>query len=136
MAKLRGMVTHGLKPAEGDAVQFVIELPGYAYEKFSLSEGAPVLWKSEPCEKGRRCRFAIAGESHMGFHAHDVTESLEVVTGILVVCNTEGTFHIGPGQSFSSPPDQIHSVGFCGFGEVIADWPEQETNELVIRIYQ
>ena len=136
MAKLRGMVTSAVKPKDGEAIQFVIELPGYAYEKFTLSEGAPVLWKSEPCETGKQVRFAIAGSAHMGFHAHDVTENLRVVTGILEICTDEGCFHIGPNQDFSSPPDQIHSVGFCGYGEAIAHWPEQETNELVIRIYQ
>lgn len=136
MAKLRGMVTAGLKPGQGEPIQFVLELPGYAYEKFTLSEGAPVLWKSEPCDKGRKCRFAVAGEARMGFHGHDVSENLTVVTGVLEIATEDGTFHIGPGQEFTSPPNQIHAVGFCGFGEVVAHWPEQETNELVIRIYQ
>ena len=44
--------------------------------------------------------------------------------------------HIGPGEEFISPPDQIHSVAFCGFGEVVAHWPEQQTSDLNIRIYQ
>ena len=135
MAKLRGMVTNSVKPSEGKMVEFALELPGYAYEKFNLAEGAPVLWKSEKCEKGRMCRFAVAGESRMGFHAHDVTEILKVITGVLEIGTNEGTFHIGPGQEFTSPIDQVHSVGFCGFGEVEAHWPEQETNELNIRIY-
>lgn len=136
MAIFRGMVTNGKRPNEGQMAEFSLPLPGHAYEKFTLSEGAPVLWKSEPCDKGRQARFVISGYATMGFHAHDVTEELEVVTGVLEIVTGGGKFHIGPGQTFASPPGEIHSVGFCGYGECIARWIEQESDQLTIRIYQ
>ena len=136
MARIRGMVTKAVRPSQGKMIEFTLQLPGYAYEKFTLSEGSPVLWKSEPCDVGRKTRWAVSGPASMGFHAHDVTEKLYVVTGVLVVVTDSGTFHIGPGEEFISPPDQIHSVAFCGFGEVVAHWPEQQTSDLNIRIYQ
>jgi quercetin dioxygenase-like cupin family protein len=136
IARTRGMVTNGKKPSEGVLLSFDIDLPGPAYERFTLSEGAPVLWKSEPCEDGRLCRFAVAGESHMGFHAHNVPEKLTVITGVLEIVTLNGKFHIGPGEEFTSPPEEIHSVGFCGYGEVLAHWTGQMTNHLAITIYQ
>lgn len=136
MAVFRGMVTNGKRPNEGQMTEFPLALPGYAFEKFTLSEGAPVLWKTESSSKGRQARFVISGYATMGFHSHDVTEELEVVTGVLEIVTGGGKFHIGPGQTFASPPGEIHSVGFCGYGECIARWIEQESDQLTIRIYQ
>ena len=136
MAVLRGMVTNGKQPHEGKMIEFPLALPGHAYEKFTLSEGAPVLWKSEDSATGRQCRFVISGHATMGLHSHDCTEELEVCTGVLEIVTGGGRYHLGPGQKFVSPPDEIHSVGFCGYGECVARWPEQESDQLTIRIYQ
>jgi quercetin dioxygenase-like cupin family protein len=136
MAVFRGMVTNGKQPHEGQMTEFTLPLPGHAYEKFTLSEGSPVMWKTEQTEHGRQARFVISGYATMGFHAHDVTEELEVVTGVLEIMTGSGKFHVGPGQIFASPPGEIHSVGFCGYGECIARWIEQESDNLTIRIYQ
>ena len=136
LAIQRGLVTNGKKPGEGVMMEFDLDLPGPAFETFNLSDGAPVMWKAEPCDDGKICRFVISGESRMGFHAHPVGERLNVVTGVLEIVTTKGKFHIGPGQEFFSLPDEIHSVGFCGYGDVIAHWPGQTTNELKIKIYQ
>ena len=136
MAIFRGMVSRGKHPGDGRMTEFSIDLPGHSYERFTLSEGSAVMWKTEECESGKIARFIISGPATMGFHCHDVTEELEIISGVLEIVTNAGKFHFGPGQKFSSPPGEIHSVGFCGYGEVVAHWLEQNNNQLNIRIYQ
>jgi quercetin dioxygenase-like cupin family protein len=130
------MLQSSEKDATGHEIHTIIELPGFDYVPFELSSGAVALWKQEKCEKGKRVRFSVTGAAEMAFHSHEVSEILTGIKGVLLIESPDGIHMVGPGESFTSPPHQVHAVRFTDYGEILADWPDQVTNELKIIIYR
>jgi quercetin dioxygenase-like cupin family protein len=123
------------KTTNGHEIHTVVKLPGFDYEPFELSTGAVALWKQEPFEGGKRVRFSVTGAAEMRWHSHEVDEVLTGVKGVLIIDATDGTHMVGPGETFTSPAHAVHAVRFTAYGEIIADWIGQTSDELKIIIF-
>lgn len=132
---LLGQLRDAQKVSDGHEIHTSVKLPGFEYEAFELSTGATTLWKQEPFEGGKRVRFSVTGAAEMRFHSHDVEEVLTGVKGVLIVESAKGIHFVGPGETFTSPSHAVHAVRFTDYGEIVADWIGQTSDDLKIIIY-
>lgn len=135
LAELREALTAAIETYKDKAQTFKLDLPGLDYERFPLSKGDCVVWKSEPVSQGRMVRFKALGPCAIGLHYHDTAEVITAAVGILFYTVGGATRALLPGETFTAQPHEIHSAEFRGYGEALAHWTDLETDKLEISFF-
>lgn len=113
-----------------------LSLPGFEYEPFPYSTGAPVFWKQERVSHGRQVRFRAIGPAQIGLHYHDVAEVLIACRGILYYTAGGSSRALIPGDTYTAQPHEIHKAEFRDAGEALAYWTDLESDELEMSFFR
>lgn len=117
------------------AETLVIRLPGFDYQEFPYSTGAPVFWKQEKCSQGRKVRFRAFGPAQIGLHYHDVAEVLVAAEGVLYFTVGGSERALIQGDTYTAQPHEVHSAQFKGSGEALAYWTDLESDDLTMSFF-
>ena len=135
IAEVREALAMAIETFKPQATTFHLDLPGFDYEPFPLSQGCPVDWKSEPVSHGRMVRFRAHGPSSIGLHYHDTAEVLTCAAGMLFYTVGGATRALLPGETYTAQPHEIHSAEFRAPGEALAHWTDLESSKLEVSFF-
>ena len=123
--------------AAADPIRLDLPLPGPDYERFHLSTGDPVLWRSEETSQGKKVRFRALGpgKSIIGYHEHRSAEILIAESGVLFYGVGGEKRALLPRETYTSQPHQLHYAEFQGPGEATVQWPDLEGDSIDVSFF-